>query len=213
MKSLLHYVGWVAFLGGVAFAQTPPRPAASAPGAPAAALPAPAPAPVSTPAAPTGTTDDVQVAGDLTVVTSDQLTYDGSKGYALFERNVVVSDPHLKLKADKLTITFEGRSTVKSILAEGHVVISQEDRRGWGQRASYDVATGKIVLEGDPRVMRGKDMLIGDRITFWRDENRVLVESDKDRSPSVQQPGARLIIYPEKGRSPLNPTGGARGKR
>lgn len=204
MKSLLNPVFLIPVLAAAAVAQAPQRPAA---------LPAPAPAPVSAPAAPSGTTDDVQVVGDLTVVTSDKLTYDGSKGFALFENNVVVSDPHLKLKSDKLTITFEGRSQVKSILAEGRVVISQEDKRGWAQRASYDVVTGKIVLEGDPRVMRGKDMLIGDRITFWRDENRVLVESDKDRSPTPQKPGARLIIYPEKGKSPLNPTGGSRGKR
>ena len=192
---------------GAVFAQTP-RPAP-----PALPAPDPAPAPAAAAAEPLGTTDDVRTAGELTVITSDRLTYDGERGLAIFDGNVVVSDPSLKLKSDKLTVIFADRSEVKRILAEGRVVISSEDRRGWAKRASYDVASGQVVLEGEPRVMRGKDMLIGDRITFWRDENRVLVESEKDRTPTVQQPGARLIIYPEKGRSPLNPAGGERGPR
>lgn len=188
-------------LAGAGVAQTP-RPVAAA-----------EPAASTTETEPLATTDDVRVAGELTVITSDRLTYDGGRGLAVFEGNVVVSDPSLKLKSDKLTVFFAERSEVKRMLAEGRVVISSEDRRGWAKRASYDVASGQVVLEGEPRVMRGKDMLIGDRITFWRDENRVLVESEKNRTPTIEQPGARLIIYPEKGRSPLNPTGGNRGQR
>jgi hypothetical protein len=62
-------------------------------------------------------------------------------------------------------------------------------------------------------VMRGKDLLVGDKITFWRDEQRMLVETAAGRTPSPQQPGARLILYPEDGRSPLEPTtGGSRGR-
>ena len=153
------------------------------------------------PPMPDGNTDDVQSMGDLTVVTSDRLVYEGQKGYALFERNVVVSDPQMKMKADKLTIFFEGTNEVKTILAEGRVIMSQADKMAWAGRATYDVAAGKIVLEDSPRVMRGRDMMLGERITFWRDQNKVEC-----------WPKARLIMYPDKNRK-MDFLPGAGGKQ
>jgi lipopolysaccharide export system protein LptA len=194
--------GWVmALAAAAAWAQTAALPPA-----------APALAPSPRAGAPATTTDDIVAAGDLTVITSDTLTYDASRGYAVFEGNVVVSDPQMKMKADKLTVYFEGKSEVKSLLAEGRVAMSQLDRRAWAQKATYDVAAGRVTLTGDPRVMRGKDLLVGDKITFWRDEQRMLVESAAGRTPTPQQPGARLILYPEEGRSPLEPTGAPHGR-
>jgi len=122
------------------------------------------------------------------VITSDRLNYDAQKQFALFERNVVVNDPSLKMKCDKMTVRFNAKSEVELIDAEGNVVLSQSDKTAWAAKARYEVSTGRITLDGSPRVMRGRDMLLGDRITFWRDQNRMEVE-----------PRARLIIYPEKG--------------
>lgn len=200
--NLRRCASWIGvWAAATVWAQTPSLPPA-----------APAPAPSSRAEAPAATTDDIVVAGDLTVITSDKLTYDASRGYAVFEGNVVVSDTQMKMKADKLTVYFEGKSDVKSLLAEGRVAMSQLDRRAWAQKATYDVAVGRVILTGDPRVMRGKDLLVGDKITFWRDENRMLVESAAGRTPTPQQPGARLILYPEEGRSPLEPTGAPHGR-
>jgi lipopolysaccharide transport protein LptA len=140
------------------------------------------------PPLPEGTTDDIPVVGDLTVVTSERLVYDAEKQMILFEKDVVVSDPHLRMKTDKLTIFFDENNQPRRLLAEGRVVLSQAEIRAWAGRVSYDVVTGEIVLEEGPRVMRGKDLLMGRRITFWRNQNRL--ECDRE---------ARLIIYPEKG--------------
>ena len=124
---------------------------------------------------------------DLTVVTAHRLVFDYSKQYALFERDVVVIDPNLNLMADSLIIKFDDNSDVQSIVAKGHVVIEQQDMRAESGVAAYDVASGKIVLEDKPLVRRGKDMLTGEVITFWRDENRMICE-----------PHARLIIFPSQ---------------
>lgn len=175
--------------------QPPPRPAVTATnlwggtnGAPAYTGPVFSSS-MELPPLPDGNTEDVQSMGELTVITSDRLVYEGQKGYALFERNVVVSDPQMKMKTDKLTIFFEGSNEVKTILAEGRVIMSQADKMAWAGRATYDVASGKIVLEESPRVMRGRDMMLGERITFWRDQNKVEC-----------WPNARLIMYPDKNR-------------
>ena len=123
-----------------------------------------------------------------TVITSERLTYDADRRYALFEQDVTVTDPALRLTADRLTVRFNEQNAVVSIEAVGNVAIEQPDRRAWAERAEYDVATGRILLEGEPRVMQGRDLLSGERITFWRDQQRLVCE-----------PRARLVLHPERG--------------
>ena len=123
-----------------------------------------------------------------TEITSDRLLFDYKKKLAVFEDNVVVVDPRLRLTARRLTVTFDDNNNAQTILAEGQVVITQEDKRAMSDKATYDVATGQIVLEGRPKIQRGSDTLEGTKITFWRDQNRLIC-----------QPGARLVIHPQKG--------------
>ena len=113
---------------------------------------------------------------DLTVITSDKLTFDYKKHYALFEDNVVVVDPQMKLMSSRMTVTFNDSNKVENIRAEGKVVIVQEDKTANSDLAIYNVGTGEIVLTGHPTVTRGQDVLRGEKITFWRDENRMRVE-------------------------------------
>ena len=123
-----------------------------------------------------------------TVITSDRLTFDAKQRIALFEFNVLVTDPKMQLAADRLTVFFDAKGKAKSIKAEGRVTIQQADKTAQSGLATYDFESGKIVLAVKPRVTRGRDTLEGELITFWRDQNRLIC-----------QPQARLVIYPEKG--------------
>jgi lipopolysaccharide export system protein LptA len=124
----------------------------------------------------------------VTVITSEKLTFDYKKQYALFETNVLVTDPEMQLAADRLTVLFDDKRKAQSIKAEGRVTIRQADKTAQAGPATYDFKTGKIVLAIKPRVTRDRDMIEGEIITFWRDQNRMIC-----------QPQARLVIYPEKG--------------
>jgi len=180
-SSIARTTGFAAALAGaiaVSFAQD------QTPAPPAAAV---------LPPLPEGTTADIASYGELTVITSDRLLYDGLNGFAELEGNVVVSDPNLKMKADKVRIEMTGTNEVRMIVATGRVVLTQKDKHAWAGRATYDVSEGRFVLEEDPRVLRGRDMMLGDKITFWRNEERIECF-----------PSARLIIYPDpQGRSGL----------
>jgi lipopolysaccharide export system protein LptA len=123
---------------------------------------------------------------DLTVITSEKLTFDYAKHYAIFEQNVVVTDPEMKILADKLTVFFDDKNKAKTVKAEGQVYLLQADKKSKSDFATYDVASGEIVLTGTPQVTRGRDTLTGDTITFWRNENKM-----------VCKPRARLVIYPD----------------
>lgn len=127
---------------------------------------------------------------NLTVITSKRLTFDYQQKYAFFEENVVVVDPEMKLAADTMTVRFNEEGDIESIVAKGNVRIDQADKTSWSGVATYEVGLGKLTLEDNPRVARGKDLLTGDIITFWRDQNKMVCE-----------PQARLVIYPEEGES------------
>ena len=125
---------------------------------------------------------------EVTVITADKLTADYKQHFALFEGNVVVTDPQMQLTSEKMNVTFDANSKIKAIRAEGKVNIRQTDKVAKADIATYDLDSGKIVLAGKPRVMRGKDVLEGEVITMFRNESRMLV-----------YPRARLVVYPEKG--------------
>ena len=139
-------------------------------------------------AAAAGEAESGQAVEAVTVITSEKLTFDYKKQYALFENNVLVTDPEMQLAADRLTVNFDAKGKAQSIKAEGRVTIRQTDKTAQAGMATYDFETGKIVLAIKPRVTRGRDTLEGELITFWRDQNRMIC-----------QPQARLVIYPEKG--------------
>jgi len=106
---------------------------------------------------------------DVTVITSERLTFDYGKNYAVFEENVVVTDPGMQLIADKLAVWFNETGDAKLIKAEGDVHITQEDKAATAGQATYDVVNGKIVLVQNPRLQRGHHYLEGTTITYWRD--------------------------------------------
>ena len=130
---------------------------------------------------------EAKISADSTVITSEKLTFDYKNHFALFENNVLVTDPEMRLTADKLTVMFNEKGAAEVIKAEGNVHITQLDKVARSQVATYDVNSGKIVLAGKPRVTRGRDTLDGEVITFWRDDNRMTCQSR-----------ARLVIHPEK---------------
>ena len=127
----------------------------------------------------------LEASPNATVITADKLTFDYLQKFALFANNVLVTDPRLQLSANRLTITLTEDGGVQTIKAEGKVLLTQGDKKARSDMATYDVASGKIVLAGGPpQVMQGRNILEGEVITFWRDEQRLECK-----------PKARLVVY------------------
>jgi lipopolysaccharide transport protein LptA len=129
----------------------------------------------------------LEASPNATVVTADKLTFDYLKKFALFENNVLVNDPRLQLSSDRLTIIFTEDGGAQTLKAEGKVLMTQGDKKARADVATYNVATGEIVLAGGPpQVMQGRNILEGEVITFWRDQQRLECK-----------PKARLVVYSE----------------
>ena len=120
----------------------------------------------------------VSVAGSAepansTVITSQRLTFDYKQYVAVFEGDVQVTDPELRMQADRMSVSFEGTNSVKSLTASGNVRISQGDKVASCDRAVYVARNGEMVLRGNAQLQRPGDSVMGDEITFWLHEDRM----------------------------------------
>jgi len=75
---------------------------------------------------------------------------------------------------------------VDRIVADGNVVITQPSRRATGERLEYLAADDKFVLTGgSPSIFDAEHgKITGDSLTFFRHDDRVLVEG-RETSPTT----------------------------
>ncbi len=76
--------------------------------------------------------------------------------------------------------------TIKKIIAKGNVIINRaEGGVATSETATYLQNEGKMILTGDPTLKRGADVVKGNKITIFLDEDRVLVEGSEDKDVTV----------------------------
>ena len=131
-------------------------------------------------------------------ITSAHLNYADAERKILLDGGVTAKGPDTTLTAQQMTVFLRSRSEsqasvgpatpgqVDRIVAEGKVMIAQPTRRATGERLVYTAVEDKFVLTGGtPSIFdaeRGK--ITGDSLTFYRHDDRVLVDG-KDTSPTV----------------------------
>jgi len=134
-----------------------------------------------------------------TTITSGRLTFDYKRYTAEFEKDVVVIDPNMKMKSDTLNVIFDNESNIKQAVAVGNVHLCQQDKTGTCDRVVYVAKTGEVMMIGNARIKRGEDVIKGNKITFWLNDDRMECT-----------PGS-LEIISKKGAN--NPVGNPRAKK
>jgi lipopolysaccharide export system protein LptA len=113
-------------------------------------------------------------------ITSDSLESDGKQNTATFKGNVVAKQEDVTLYANTLVIVYDpDTKKLKEIIATGNVKVVQLDRRATGQKVTFDQDKNKVVLDGDAVVREGTNVIRGERITFYVEEERSVVEPGK----------------------------------
>jgi len=126
------------------------------------------PSPQAAPAVPPAVTN--------TVITSDYMEFDYQRQIAVFEGHVVVVDPEIRMKSDRMTVIFSDDKDVKQATASGNVTIENADIRATCDRAVYSRVRGEILLTGNAVLTRDRDTVSGDKITYWIDTERMECE-------------------------------------
>lgn len=130
---------------------------------------------------------DVALGEESTEIRSDRLVYDEDQALAEFDGNVRMRDPLGAMNCEKVRLHLKENDEIDWIEALSGVIIVSDGRKALADRASYYADEGKFVLEGDPKVKQGRNIMTGDRITFWQKRQRMICE-----------PNARVLLYPSE---------------
>ncbi len=122
---------------------------------------------------------------EVTIITSTEMLLDYDARTVWFQQNVQVEDARLKMDCNTLEVRFSENNEIEWIQALGDVILHNEGRKAVAETAVYDMETDEFLLSGNPRIIDGRNMLLGEQIRFWRGSNRMICE-----------PSARLVIYP-----------------
>ncbi len=131
-------------------------------------------------------------------ITSQVLEADNKNMVILFKGNVIAKQGDLTIQADMARVHYEkqeGGTEIREIVASGNVKIYEGDRLATGNKAVLNNREQTIVLTERPKVLQGKDMVSGEKITVFLKEEKSLVEGGPERRVEV-------ILYPKSGTLP-----------
>lgn len=139
-------------------------------------------------------------------ISAMRFTYSDEQRKAHYEENVVMTSDQGRLTANELDIFLKpaqqqhqsasqdsnqtpAPSQIDHAIANGQVLLAQPGRRASGERLIYTADDQKFVLTGTPQQLPEVDDVQhgstrGDLLTFFRDEDRVLVQSASN-APAV----------------------------
>ena len=110
-------------------------------------------------------------------ITSDTVEADQKTNTVTFKGNVIAKQEDTTLYAKTLTVFYDPNTKkLKEIVAVGNVKVLQLDRRATGQKATFDQDKNKVIMDGEAVVREGTNVIRGERITFYVDEERSVVE-------------------------------------
>ncbi len=127
-------------------------------------------------------------------ITSDKLVSGGDQRYVEFIGDVKATQGDSEILCDILKVYYKKDSvnpdgtpasdeqSLKKIVATGNVKIKLDKKDAETQEAVYLVEERIIILTGDnSKIISGKDSVAGSRITLYRDDGRIKVESNTQK--------------------------------
>ncbi len=122
-------------------------------------------------------------------ITSDSLFTDNETKYADFIGHVRAAQGPNMITSDKLRVYFKAgmntggnpvanEDSIQKLVATGNVIIHFDDKVAVAQKAEYLTDTRILILTGaNSKITRGKDSISGEKITLYRADGRINVES------------------------------------
>ena len=114
-------------------------------------------------------------------IKSNELISDNTSKTATFVGKVSARQGDVTIYSDRLVINYAASNKeVEKVEAFGNVRIVQGNRHGESAHAVYDNKNGKIILDGNPKVAQGEDVITGKTITYFVDEQKSVVTGGPD---------------------------------
>jgi lipopolysaccharide export system protein LptA len=139
-------------------------------------------------------------------IVSDRMDAFNEKKMVVFSGNATAKQGDKVLKSDQLLFYYkkeagkagkvgakeiEMSGELEKIEAKGNVSVTQGERIATGDEAIYVQETGQIIMTGNAVLREGKNVINGDRVIVYVNENRGTVESDPQKR-------VKAVIYPQE---------------
>lgn len=174
-----------------------PRPEKPKPEKEAPAKPAEAPQkakPAKKPGlSPTGSDEPIKIV-------SDRLEADDKALTVIFQGNVKAVQGETTLWCDKMVVNYTKDTTatadasqvsgrkIKKIEVFGHVKVVKQDKTAMGQRGLYELEGRRVLLWGKAKLIQGSNVINGDKVILFMDDNRAVVEGGPRKVEAVLVP-------------------------
>jgi lipopolysaccharide export system protein LptA len=133
-------------------------------------------------------------------IESDLMEAMDQSGIVVFTGHVKATKGDLTIYSNKLEVFYEKKKqgkeqkektkkAVKKIIATDHVRIIKGERIGTGEQAVYDKPAEKITITGSAQVLEGPNRVSGERIIFFINEDRSVVEG-------AGKTKVKAVVYP-----------------
>ncbi|PKN77231.1 MAG: lipopolysaccharide transport periplasmic protein LptA [Deltaproteobacteria bacterium HGW-Deltaproteobacteria-10] len=139
-------------------------------------------------------------------IVSDRMDAYNEKKLVIFSGNAVATQGDKEIKSDRLFLYYKkdtgkkdkvgakeiaGTGDLEKIEAKGNVIVTQKERIATGEEAVYYQDSGQIILTGNPVLRDGKNLIKGDKVIVFTNEDRGVVECDPKKR-------VKAIIYPQE---------------
>ncbi len=119
-------------------------------------------------------------------IVSDSMEGFDKEKYVLFKGSVIAKQEDLFIFSDSMEAYMnESTNEIEKAVAKGNVKIVKQDRTATCREATFENAKGEITLKGNVVVYQGKDKLSGDTIIYYVNEDKVLVQSEKNSKAHI----------------------------
>lgn len=122
------------------------------------------------------------------VINADKLEYNNKEKLAVYSGNVDVKKGNFNLKADIVKIYLNDKGDVSKIYAIGNVYFQQENKWGKSKEAEYYKDKNLIILKINAEVHQDKNVVEGDEIQYYIDEEKAIALSKSNRVRSILFP-------------------------
>lgn len=114
-------------------------------------------------------------------ITSDRMEVDNKNNIYIFLGNVVSKRAGYTIKSDRLEVySKKDQEKVDKIIAIGNVKIDKDGRSASGDRAVYYEDQAKVVLTGNARAWEADNVVTGEEMTLYLNEDRSIVKGGKN---------------------------------
>lgn len=109
-------------------------------------------------------------------ITSNNMEARKKENLVIFKGDVKAEQKDYTLYSKELYVYYADGQEIKEMIATGNVRIVQLNKVATGEKAVYTRENRTVVLTGNPQAEQDCDIVKGDKITIYLDEDKSLVE-------------------------------------